>query len=444
MDNANNWREKSLKYSFWDGIFTALMTGFTANYVLPFALALRATNFHIAILSSLPILFASLIQLTSAGIQERFKNRVKIVTFASYLQAIFIIPILFIPVFFKDKSYSVGLFIFFIMFSGAMSAVGSPVWSSLMSETVPKEGYGKYFAWRGKILGFIAIGSGFIAGLILDLFYEFTGFIIIFMLATICRFISGYFNSKMTDIPITINEEDKFTYIDFVKRLPKSNFAKFAFYIALMHFSIFLAAPFFGVYMLKELQFNYTTYTIIILSGAIISMLSLPFWGYYSDKIGNAKIVKICFAFNIILPVLWVFSSNVIYLIVINVVGGYLWSGFALAMGNFIFDAVKETKRVRAIAYFNVTVGVFLFIGAILGGYLIQYLPEIKESKLLTIFVISGILRLIIYGFLSRTFHEVRKTEPIDERKFFMIILWLKPILNTFSELFNFFRPRKG
>ena len=441
----NSWRQKSLKYAFYEIVFGSLFAGLTANFFAPFALKLNASNFDISMLTVLPVVFSALIQLFSPVTMERYPKRARFTGISICLQVIFLMMALITPVLFKLKiSYAINIFIVFIVLSTMSASLSGPVWLSLMSETVQKKEYGKYFAWRSKISTIISLFVSFIAGFALDLFKGFRGFMLIFFIAGICRIISGFFVSKMTEVPFTIKEEDRFSYFDFISRLPESNYAKFTMYLALMNFTVVFAGPFFAVYMLKELHFSYFTYNMVILSAALSTLLSLAFWGLYADKIGSIKIIKICSIFISVLPALWLLSSNPIYLCVINFLGGYVWAGFSLAAGNFTLHAVRESKRVRAISYNSLTVGIFVFIGGITGGLLLPYMPHVKGSQILAIITLSAILRLFVYLLFSKSFSEVQeKVEPMEDRDFIMSVLWVKPVVDSVNSFANEYIFRK-
>src|SRR3989338_279940 len=95
--------KKSLRASFWDGIFAFMMVGFTQDYVAPYALALKATVKEIGLLSSLPNLCASFIQLKSADLVDAFSSRKRIILISVYLQALSALPLLLIPYLFKSN-----------------------------------------------------------------------------------------------------------------------------------------------------------------------------------------------------------------------------------------------------------------------------------------------------------------------------------------------------
>lgn len=431
-----NNKSKSLYYSFLDGIFASIMTGFTMNYVVPFGLVLGAKNFHVALLNALPQLFSSIVQLRTAEMVDKLKSRLKIITLFVFLHGIsylLILLLLFVP-----EKVRILWFIFLTTLSSVLTSIAAPAWWSLMSDTVDKDKYGEYFAWRGKILGFVSLVSSFIAGWFLGVIKDkFTGFIILFFSAGISRLISGYFISKMEDIETKISPEKAFSYIEFIKRGKKSNFVKYVFFVSLFNFAVFISAPFFSVYMLRELKMTYLEYTIVTLSAALAGLLFLPFWGKTADKIGNVKVIKVTGLLICILPILWIFSKNFLYLILINGFAGYVWAGFNLSTVNFIFDVASQETRTRCVGYFNFTNGMFIFLGTMLSGWLATHLPAlVNESKLLTLFLLSGILRTVIIFVFKDKFYEVKKVEYVETKDFLLTVLGVKPVLDFSKDLF--------
>ena len=428
-------RESSLRVSLIEGIWACIMFGLTGNYITPFALFIGATNFQIGLLNSIPQLFSSFIQLIADEITKLIKSRVKTISYFVFLHGIswIIISLIFIV----PKPLQVGLFILLITLNSVFNALPSPAWSSLMSDTVEKTKYGEYFSWRNKIMGLVALISSFLAGFFLFIMpNKYIAFIILFFVSGICRIISAIYLAKMDDIPIEKSEKKDFSYYQFIKRLPESNFVKFVLYVALIDLTANIAGPFFSVYMLKDLSFSYSTYTIINSAGALSGILTLPFWGKFADKYGNARVIKVTGLIITILPVLWIFSKNPLYIIFVNILGGYIWAGYGLATGNYIFDAVSSEIRTRCVGYFNFTVGIFIFLGALTGGFLAKHLPGIVlDSSLLTLFLVSGILRFITNIFMLNSFKEVRQVEKIEDREMIYTLSGLKPLLTSLEDV---------
>ena len=236
---------RSLKFSFLDGIFASCMVGMTTDYITPYALALKATNSQIGILSAIPNLASSLVQLKSADLTEKLKSRRKIINLFVFLHTLMGLPIILIPYLFKAQP--VLFLIIFIALFTSFNAFAGPAWSSLMSDHVPYKSRGRYFGWRSRIFGIVIISSAFLAGFTLHLFKQniLKGFLVIFSIAFVSRFISWYFLTRMYEPPFKVKKEAYFSFFDFIKRIRESNFAKFVIFAASLNFCVNLAAPFF-------------------------------------------------------------------------------------------------------------------------------------------------------------------------------------------------------
>lgn len=428
MDNDEKIK-KSLKASFLDGIFASCMVGLTADYITPYALALKATVGQIGFLNSLPNLVASLFQLKSADVTEKLGSRKRIINLCVFLHALSWLPIILIPFLFKENRAIV--LVLFVTLYASLGGFAVPAWSSLMSDHIPQERRGEYFGWRSKILGFISVVFAFLAGFILNWFKKdvFVGFLIIFSAAMSCRFISWYFLTRMYEPPLLVPKEAYFNFLDFLRRIRESNFAKFVIFVALLNFSVYLASPFFAVFMLRDLKFNYLVYILVVTTATCASLLTINKWGRHADKIGNVKILKLTSTLIALIPLFWIPYQHPLYLILVQVFSGFVWAGFNLCASNFIYDAVSPAKRTRCISYFNVLNGVALCSGALLGSYLANRLPHLLGYRILSLFLISTILRLTVALIFSRRIKEVRPVEKVRSINLFYSVIGLRPLL---------------
>ncbi len=415
-----------LRFSLIDGIFAASMIGLVTDYITPYALALSATNSQIGILAAIPSLIAAFVQLKSADLIERAKSRKKIVNTFVLLQGLTFIPIIIIPYLFNQHAV-LFLVLFFTLFS-SFGAIAFPAWASLMSDYIPHKSRGRYFGWRSKIMGIVTVLSGFLAGAILHITKDnqLLGFSIIFSLALITRLICFYFLTKISELPFRIKEEAYFSLFNFIKRKDESNFAMFTFFVATFSFCVSIASPFFSVFMLRDLGFNYLTYTLIVTTVPIAHILFIDRWGKEADRVGNIKVLRATSIVAVILPSLWIINHSPFYLIFIQVIGGLVWAGFNLCAINFIYDSAVPEKRARCVAYFSFCNGLAICLGALLGGFLVNILPPLFSYNLLSLFLLSSILRLFVVLFFLKKIQEVRKIEAISSRDLFYSIIGLK------------------
>ncbi|MCX5708650.1 MAG: MFS transporter [Candidatus Omnitrophica bacterium] len=421
--------KKSLRVSFWDGVFAAAMTGLTAEYFTPYALALKASVSQIGLLTALPSLAGSFSQLKSADITESVGSRRKVICFLVFLQALVLLPVVFVPHLFKN--WAVGSLIVLVSLFNVFGAFSLPVWQSLMTDYLPYNKRGRYFGWRNKVLGGVTIISLFGAGMTLNFFKSniLLGFLIIFSLACLCRFICVYFLAQMYESRQHLKKEAYFSFWDFLKRARESNFARFVIFNSAFIFCVYLASPFFSVLMLKDLKFNYFTYTVLISTVSIAAIFTIDRWGRSADRIGSIKVLRVSSLLIASLPFWWILNQHPVYLIFAQVLSGIAWAGFNLCSVNFIYDAVTPAKRTRCIAYFYFFNGLAICLGSFVGGLLANRLPNVFGYRLFSLFFIAGTLRFIVALTLPRRIKEVRPVEKISSKDLFLRIVGLRPNL---------------
>src|SRR3989344_1179134 len=419
---------KSMKYSVYDGASFAVMEGATSSFMTPFAVALNASVNMIAAMSYIPQLAGAFMQLFAARIVEIVRDRKKILVYSSFIHALLWIPMLLIPYATPNQKY---LIIVYMALQTIVSNLMNPVGNAFLGDIVPVNERGRFFGLRNKVVGISTFISALLAGLLLNYFSPknpIIGFTILFSVAFAARALSGVFKFGMTSPETQFAHEDKFSLKDFVKRMNKTNYGHFVIYMMFFKFAVNIAAPFFAVYMLKDLGFTYIQFTIVMAVELMASFLTMGIWGKMIDEKGTKSVLYITGILTPIIPFLWLFSGNFYYIILIELFSGAAWAGFNLSTSNFIFDAVKPENRVRCITYFKFFEGIALFAGAAVGGLIISYIPHwIFLSSISFVFLISGILRIIPAVTMMPTLHEARLIELDIGDSFFKRFVRVKP-----------------
>jgi MFS family permease len=424
-----NVRE-SLRSSFKDGIFAAFMAGVTDHYATPAALFLGATVLQIGLITALPNLLSSLSQFLSVRVIYWVGGRLKLLVRLVFSQASLILCIAMLPL--LEIAHRVELLLIFLILAAMCGGLAGPAWGSLMSDYVPASKRGRYFGWRNRTVGAVTVGSIVTSGLLLNFFQEIsygTGFWIIFSLAAAARYVSAYFISRMDEPPHKKDPASDFTFLMFLRRFRESNFLKFVVFSGCLTFATYMAAPFFAVFMLRDLQLSYLTYMALQVGSSLAALVALPLWGRHADLVGNVRVLRLSSFLASLIPMFWLLSHNPAYLMLVNLFAGFSWSGVSLSAGNFIYDAVTPQKRVRCIAYFNVINGLALFLGSSLGGFLASRLPPLFGHRLLGLFALSCSCRLFFYLLLSRSFREVRAAHEVSIQELFFSVVGIRPLV---------------
>jgi MFS family permease len=424
----------SLDACIKEGVCAQIMILIFDYYLVPFALFIKATTFEIGLLVSLPHLLSALSQLFATRIVRSIGSRRKLLTTGVALQAAFLLPIPFLI--FYPEFNSVKLLILLMIIFRVLGSILGPAWGSMVSDYLPEDRRGEFFGFRMQIIGISGVLSLAVWGIVLGLMNKYSeawALFVVFFSAGLCRCVSYFYMKRMIEFPQKIEASDYFTFWMFIRRFKQSNFVKFIFYVACVTFATQLAAAYFSVYMLKELHFGYLTYTLISMASVITGLISFPVWGRHADQFGNAKILKVTGVLISIVPIFWMFTKNPFVLIMIEMFSGFAWGGFNLCSSNFIFDAVRPSKRVRCLSYYNLINSAAIFAGASLGGYLAYRLPRFDSaSPLVTLFLLSAVFRLMAYVFLSGTFKEVRPAyKKIRSTQLFISVLGVRPLVGN-------------
>ena len=386
------------------------MMGVSDIYLLPYGIALGASAVQVGLLAGVPAVVAALMQLESASITQRVGSRLKLINVFVFFHALLLAPIILIPYVFEGASRPWALLAAIVLFSSA-GAFTVPAWQSLMSDYIPVKKRGKYFGWRNRLQGGVAIVVSVTARLTLHRFGKDTvrGFTWILTFAMVCRFCSWFCLMRMKE-PFRKSAHDVyFSFLAFLRQMRTSNFAKFVLLTSLMTFAVNISASLFSVFLLKELKFGYDAYMVIMTTASLSAVVFQQFWGKYGDLHGNLRTLRIVGWGISILPALWILSQDFWFAIAIQTMAGCFWGGFNLLMINFIMEAVSPEKRIRCISYFNVMNSAALLGGAALGGHMLPHLRPLRGYSFLTLFLLSCLARVVVMTFVAPKVKEVRR-----------------------------------
>jgi MFS family permease len=447
-------KEKSIEYSVKDGLFTSIKGGLTENFVMPFAISLNATSGMLAAISSIPQLFASFMQLFSQDSLKFFKTRNKLIFWSAFVQAFMWIPLIFIPLIAGDNIYLA--FLLLLMFVTLETTIGmfqGPIYNSILGDIIDEDKRGEFFGKRNRIVNLMGFISTLTAGILLGFFkrmdngnahYVFFGFGILFGLAFIARLISAYYKKKVYDPPYSPPKTDvKFT--TFLKNMTNNNYGIFVLYIFMFKLVANIVAPFFALYLLRDMQMSYLYYTLIIGASILASFLMMGVWGKIIDKRGSKLVLKISgflIPFSPLLMILAIYIPNphtkFIYLLIEEAFSGAVWAAFNLSTSSFLFDATAKEERVKYIAYYNFLTGIAIFLGATLGGVLIHRYPVWIVSAIPYVFLTTGILRFLVTSIFIRKVQEARMIEiDFPGRGFFHNVVTVNPHTHRHVEIMD-------
>ena len=418
-------KEKTMGLSIKEGSFAGISLTFGDNFIIPYALSLQATSIQVGVLSSLVGIISPTAQIYGSHLMERH-SRKRILVMGVLFQALMWISFISLALLFINNISIAALPILLIVFYMIYLIFGNiagPAWFSLIGDIVPEDHRGRYFAKRSLITTAIALFGTIIVSLVLDNFKALgmvlNGFIIIFIVALFCRSTSSVLLSKHYDPPLELEKKIHISLWQFIKDIPKENFGRFTLYVALINFGQMIAGPFFSVYMLKELDFDYTIFIIINLSASFVGLLIFPLLGRFSDKFGNILMLRLSSIALPIIPIIWMFFNTPITIIFgPQLLSGLGWTAFNLAASNFIYDSIPSQRRGFYVAYYNFILGIGIFCGGLVGSYIISFSITFM-NQFHFVFLISGVVRAVAIVIFLFRIKEVRQVYGINWHFYF-------------------------
>jgi len=380
--------KRNLELSTIEGSFWAIMYGAGETFLSAFFVFLQFSAFQIAFLNSFPQFIGSCFQLLSSIIKNQFKTIKQFVVIASYLQAFFWLFLVFLILY--NPSYY--LILIWVSLYWMVASIIGPAWTAWMGYFVPRRLRARYFGKRNRIIGFVSFITTLIAGYILDIFDKnmLYGFIIIFIIAFIGRFISSFYLSKKYEF----EEKEKGNILEYLysfKNLISDKNQSFYYIIfnSYISFSIMFFGPLFSIYILRTMEMSVMIYTINMILWQVSNFSSANYFGKLSEKIGDYKVLKISTYTIVVLPILWILlyylhnnTLQIMATFIVSSIAGVCFSAYTLSSFNMIYKISKKEDVIHFSAVGNFVRGFSILIGGILAGVVVEsnYIYDISKN----------------------------------------------------------------
>lgn len=431
--------KRAENYLMKDGAATSAKDSILSSYLTPLALFLGATSEQIGFLSSIPSLIGNIIQPIAGKYIETRGGKKSTSLIASALASIIIFFIALLPL----ASVPEKIFYLIVFFSAynLIAGFGSTSWLSWIADIVPEKTRGEFFGNRNSVAGIVSLIVSFSAGLLLSAAGEGIGFPIIFIFCALAAFASYMLLRNVPKSPQAPHGHFDLGIKEFFRDFRgHKNFSNFTYYIFFLNFGIFIASPFFIVYMLKDLGIGYLGYAFLIAAEAAIAIFSQKYWGRLMDRFGDRTILGVCGILISFVPIAFILTNNVWTLLFAQALAGFAWSGFDLARFNFLLDSTPPQKRPNFIANHKLLTGLAIFAGGLAGGFLAAAFAGMQVlflGGLKILFALAFVLRIIPTAIFIPRLREQRvsASQVIPVKNIFWRAVALYPTQGIFHEL---------
>ncbi|MBN1307342.1 MAG: MFS transporter [Chitinispirillaceae bacterium] len=415
VSTASPRHRRALFFSLWDGIFANAMLALVETFGIAAAVYLDAPAIAIALLGSLPLLLSSFGQLLIPMFVNPASGRKKFVLRGTTMQSVFIMLVAcsgYLP-----EGLRVWTYVLLFALYGFSGNVIAGFWIAWMGDLVPYTVRGRHFAWRNRIFSVTQLLCALIAGLISRRYSTATAhwllFAIVFFSAGFFRLLSTVMLQKQYEPPIAASPIGRSFKLLFRQSRP---FLFYCLAAALVQGSTSIAGPFFNVWYIRDLNFNYFTLSAAAAATILGTIVALPFWGRIADSFGNRTVIIITVFLIATVPLPYIASSRPWQIWLLNFYAGCCWSGYNLSNLNYLMLAAGKEKPEQNISFAVAVTGICNFLFSIIGGYLATRLPHLFHYRLHSLFLLSSIMRFVIFGLLIVRYprYETPKRRALD------------------------------
>ncbi len=402
--------KSAMRYSTLEGLFAAqYMATTTSALLVGFLLALGASVTQVGYAAALPMLGGIFQPLGAELIRRRKGWRrgicVSGVLIDDLLWIISILGVAFLPT-------SKALILVLVLLGVQQIPVHASLlaWQSWVSDLIPPRVRGRYFGTRN----FTVNSFGAIVGILAGQFVEHIGdstlwsFMAVIVFGMTGRAISAFILNKQPEpVPASMGVDRPLAR--FADPFNHQHYRQYLRFISRWEFAAQLAAPFFIVYMLRELGIGIGFVTLAAGFATLANLLSQQYWGNLCDYFGNRQILRTTCLVLVAEPLLWFFASpssaGLAAISLIHVTAGFASGGFLLANGNLMMGLAPRDGQTSFFAVQAAIRGLSAAASPIIGGLLLDKVlsetvpTEALVSPFLVLFTLSFFLRL--FGYLA-------------------------------------------
>ncbi|MGE5578661.1 MAG: MFS transporter [Bacillota bacterium] len=362
--------------SIADGMWYAVMAGLTTPFWGAFAVRLGATDYMIALLSSLPALVNLLSQVPSAIIIDRFDTRLRPVVVWAMLERVFFLVFALLAVLPIPSGAKPMLFIILYSLKSFPATTCGIAWTSMMGEMFNPRLRGRLFGERNMLCTLVTLTSTIAAGPLLDRIQWPWNYFTIYTASFIALALSTYYLFKHRETPLAREEraQSPSGLPAFVAAVRDRPFAKFLAAVMAMHIGFHVPASLWTILWVRIMGLSNAWIGMFSTVSGVTSVLSYRAWGRWTEKYGNPIVLSVTALAHIAVPVIYAhFPSPYVYL-GINAFGGFVGAGLNLALFNLLLDVSPAAGRPAYVATYNMVLGVSGFVWPFLGVFMYERL----------------------------------------------------------------------
>ncbi|MES2744926.1 MAG: MFS transporter [Bdellovibrionota bacterium] len=384
---------KGLRSLMIDGTASTIMGSLTGGaFLVTYALLLGASNLAIGLIAAAAPL-SQVMQIPAIFMIEKLRLRKRIVVLFSAAGRSFLLVCALLP-FINYPQYRVHIFVLALFLYNALGSISACAWNSWMHDLIPQSIMGRFFGKRLAVstafAAFLSLGAGVWIDYSLGPDGGTFTYSIFFAFGAFCGLVSSYFLSRIPEPHITTHHVERLIPM-LAKPFRDNNYRRLIIFLAVWNFAVNLAAPFYTVYMIKQLSIPLGWIIGLSVLSQAINVVFFNIWGKLADRFSNKSCLTVAGPLFIIGIGIWPFLTlpdkhvlTMPLLILIHVLSGISTAGVTLCSSNIALKAAPKGQATVFLATNSLVNGIAACIAPILAGFASDYLQNEQLKMNLT------------------------------------------------------------
>lgn len=403
---------RGLRVGIYEGLSSVVLANLLAGpFLTAYLLHIGANTQQIGIVLALPALM-NMLQIVGAIFMQRITSRRRAYVISGIINRIVGISTGLIPFLLPKDMWVITYIVCYAMWSITSSLLGI-VWTSLISDMVPKQVRGSYFGIRNIWSALIGSGFVFALGYIMDRYEGELGFNILYLLGAATVVLNVWLFFRYPDPPFEKSTERRVGRM-VMKPLQDKLFIRAILFLAFWVMLTSLAHPFFSYVMLDVMKISYTWVSVFFIVERVFSMGGFLVWGKLTNRFSTRRLLLWTLPLIAMTCVLWgaiAIIPAIPVLLLIFALNGFGSGGFGQMVFIFIIgeDTPKADRPMFIGIYAGIT-GIAGFFGPIIGGYVFEALKNSEQWIVqYGFFTAVGVVLLLYAMFLGPLAFQTKK-----------------------------------
>jgi len=377
-----------------NGIFLALALHLTKPYNAKFALRLGGTDYHVAMISSLPAIVAALSLIPLSIWIERSENHQKRTAALMLTHKLFYLVMALLP-FFEGVDQA-ALFVLCVGLMNLPFAGSQMGHQAFVGEIFQPDQRATAMSLRNRASDIARLLITLVSGqLMLRLPKTNTDFIHLYQAFFFLAFLIGlgevisFMRFKGLAKKVKSGQVENHPLRDVIRRLPsEKDYLVYGACALIFYFGWQMGWPLFSLYQIQNLgadEFWLSTFSV---SFSIFSILSVTFWARLADEKGNRLVIVLTTFLMALTPIVFAMTKSLPMMAALQIIPGTATAGTLLVLFNSLLEVTPEKNRTIYIAIFTTATYISASIAPVLSVWVKN------QTTIVTALVITGCVRM--------------------------------------------------